>query len=162
MCILVIVIAVCYRIIKYCEPSSVDLLNQLKITLGGCPRNLPDPPNNTSSPEPALNSCELSHQGHERNRVLVRLTKGGNFAFCRVVGDYPQFKILCTKVKDDGRCSEPVKSDVILDMGYDHSQRWKDRDGDGNIDFCRTVGTYPNKFEQCMLGPDFNNNVEFQ
>jgi hypothetical protein len=81
-----------------------------------------------------------------------------HMAYCRVVGNVPNWYILCTVNKgtpQKNNVCEDIQSRAWKDMGYEYTQYWADVNDDGFIDFCRVVGDPPNYYTKCILGPEF-------
>jgi hypothetical protein len=99
--------------------------------------------------------CPIDDWGYPWSWGHILFNKqAGSTAYCRVVGDRPNWFIRCT-VNTNNVCTT-VESKAWLDMGYEGTQYWADVNDDGNIDFCREVGNKPNTFTKCILGPKFD------
>jgi hypothetical protein len=98
--------------------------------------------------------CPMDDFGYPWSWGHILFNKqAGSTAYCRVVGNRPNWFIRCT-VSTNNTCKN-VDSKTWTDMGYEGTQYWTDINDDGNIDFCREVGNPPNTFIRCIMGPTF-------
>jgi hypothetical protein len=113
----------------------------------------------------ASESCEPQDAGYNWSSASVEFEKNTSAAFCRVIGnghdhEVSDWRIRCTiRVYKTGEC-KTKESEYFPDMGYENTQFWADKNGDGFIDFCRSVGDKNNPFRQCRLGPDFKTELD--
>ncbi|AEF99806.1 hypothetical protein Metme_1383 [Methylomonas methanica MC09] len=105
----------------------------------------------------SMAACDVTDGGHAGSGYMGFFTKSSNVAFCRHVGNWGVGTtfVRCSIVDiKTGACTN-VDSPMMVDQGYPQSVRWKDANGDGNIDFCHRVGNGQG-FTRCLLGPGFS------
>jgi hypothetical protein len=106
-------------------------------------------------------SCSKGDPGYGWSTGNIQYNKqAGTTAYCRVVGNRPDWFIRCTvnKETDPNKSAicEDVNSRAWADMGYQDTQYWADINDDGAIDFCREVGGPGPHFISCIMGPNFD------
>jgi hypothetical protein len=87
--------------------------------------------------------------GYPEGRAFVDFDGDRKQDYCRVIGTQsPNSFVTCT-MSDGTAFGVTVKSSP-LDWGYAETRQWRDVNGDGRADFCRTVGNNRELFS-CTL-----------
>jgi hypothetical protein len=86
--------------------------------------------------------------GYPEGRAFVDFDGDRKQDYCRVVGTAATSFVWCTL--SDGTAFGPTVRSPALDWGYPETRQWRDVNGDGRADFCRTVGNNRELFS-CTL-----------
>jgi hypothetical protein len=86
--------------------------------------------------------------GYPEGRAFVDFDGDRKQDYCRVVGTAAQGFVWCTL--SEGTAFGATVRSQALDWGYAETRQWRDVNGDGRADFCRTVGNNRELFS-CTL-----------
>lgn len=102
---------------------------------------------------------DITDKGYgEYPRFLADVNNDGINDYCRAVGDAPNIFLSCQLGGRNGFSSNPYGFNSEAgktDLGYPGTGWMEDVNADGRMDYCRQVGTAPNRFYAALLaGPN--------